>query len=181
MENPSQVSSTNVPAKTWLEQEKQDISRTIIPFVGTLSIIERAKIANWFEANISKDKKTRRKWLGLLPIAHAHTVFIASRLKAEPKSQGLDEHARLQKAWNAQFTGVLPLWTDVDVDRDCLYRLEERMFERSGLAGIAGNCQWGLDAGDHQGDWDPYAGIPMHWNHEDREGSERELEVRLKL
>jgi len=29
------------------------------------------------------------------------------------------------------------------------------MFERSALAGIAGNYQWGLDAGDHQEGWNP--------------------------
>ncbi|GLB45355.1 hypothetical protein LshimejAT787_2200180 [Lyophyllum shimeji] len=43
-------------------------------------------------------------------------------------------------------------------------------------AGIAGHYQWGLDAGDHQDDWDPYAGIPEHWNHNDRDGSDTELE-----
>ncbi|KAG1845162.1 hypothetical protein F4604DRAFT_1595818, partial [Suillus subluteus] len=40
----------------------------------------------------------------------------------------------------------------------------------------------GLDAGNHQDGWDPYAGLPSHWNHEDcNEGDpgydEDELEV----
>ncbi|KAG1718478.1 hypothetical protein EDB19DRAFT_1837982 [Suillus lakei] len=44
------------------------------------------------------------------------------------------------------------------------------------------NHQRGLDAGNHQDSWDPYAGLPSHWNHEDRnEGDpdydENELEV----
>ncbi|KAG1727727.1 hypothetical protein EDB19DRAFT_1642847, partial [Suillus lakei] len=48
--------------------------------------------------------------------------------------------------------------------------------------GSAGNFQWGLDAGNHQDGWDPYAGLPSHWNHEDcNEGDldcdENELEV----
>ncbi|KAF9473671.1 hypothetical protein BDN70DRAFT_816899, partial [Pholiota conissans] len=49
----------------------------------------------------------------------------------------------------------------IDIDRDCLYQLEEEMFERSSRAGIAGHCQWGLDEGDHQF-WNPYDGIPAH-------------------
>ncbi|KAI0684260.1 hypothetical protein BC835DRAFT_1293395, partial [Cytidiella melzeri] len=31
----------------------------------------------------------------------------------------------------------------------------------------AGWYQWGLDAGEHQESWDPYAGLPSHWNHGD--------------
>ncbi|KAG1755805.1 hypothetical protein EDB19DRAFT_1625105, partial [Suillus lakei] len=27
---------------------------------------------------------------------------------------------------------------------------------------------WGLDAGNHQDGWDPYAGLPSHWNRKDR-------------
>jgi len=53
-----------------------------------------------------------------------------------------------------------------------LILLEEEMFERSSLAGIAGNYQWGLDAGDHQDGWLPYAGTPEHWNHDDRESED---------
>ncbi|KAJ7443390.1 hypothetical protein B0H11DRAFT_1931750 [Mycena galericulata] len=34
-------------------------------------------------------------------------------------------------------------------------------------AGCAGNRQWGL-VGPHQNGWNPYADIPAHWNHEDR-------------
>ncbi|KAG0708468.1 hypothetical protein DFH29DRAFT_795223, partial [Suillus ampliporus] len=41
--------------------------------------------------------------------------------------------------------------------------------------------QWGLDAGNHQGSWDPYAGLPSHWNHKDHnerdaDYDEKELE-----
>jgi len=57
-------------------------------------------------------------------------------------------------------------------DRETLEQLEEEMFERSSLAGIAGNYQWGLDAGDHQDGWLPYAGTPEHWNHDDRESED---------
>ncbi|KAF9562489.1 hypothetical protein CPC08DRAFT_609038, partial [Agrocybe pediades] len=54
-----------------------------------------------------------------------------------------------------------------DVDKECLEAFEEIMFENSKLAGIAGNYQWGLDAGDHQDGWNPYAGLPEYFNHGD--------------
>ncbi|KAJ3723720.1 hypothetical protein C8R42DRAFT_536820, partial [Lentinula raphanica] len=46
-----------------------------------------------------------------------------------------------------------------DVDMECLRTLETQMFMRSGEAGIAGWCQWGLDAGHHQDNWNPYEGL----------------------
>ncbi|KAJ7887841.1 hypothetical protein B0H14DRAFT_2303627, partial [Mycena olivaceomarginata] len=52
-----------------------------------------------------------------------------------------------------------------DVDRECLGYFEERLFEHSQETGQAGNHQWGLDAGLHQGGWNPYRDIPSHWNH----------------
>ena len=39
------------------------------------------------------------------------------------------------------------LWQKVDVECECLGKLEEEMFELSETAGIAGEYQWGLDAG----------------------------------
>ncbi|KAG1737214.1 hypothetical protein EDB19DRAFT_1719154 [Suillus lakei] len=57
-----------------------------------------------------------------------------------------------------------------------------RPFEKSARLGPAGNPQWGPDAGNHQDSWDPYAGLPSYWNHEDRDKGdpdydENELEV----
>jgi hypothetical protein len=60
------------------------------------------------------------------------------------------------------------LWQEVDVERECLAKLEKEMFERSEAAGIAGEYQWGWDAGDHQDAWNPYDGLPDHWIHADR-------------
>ena len=68
--------------------------------------------------------------------------------------------------WDIQENGDAELlWQEVDVERECLDKLEEEMFERSKAAGIAGEWQWGLDAGDHQDAWDPYDGLPYHWIH----------------
>ncbi|KAF8842378.1 hypothetical protein BDN67DRAFT_386602 [Paxillus ammoniavirescens] len=49
------------------------------------------------------------------------------------------------------------------------------MFMDSIEAGAAGNQQWGLDAGSHQHGWNPYEGLPSHWNVGYREYSETEL------
>ncbi|KAK0479331.1 hypothetical protein IW261DRAFT_1420054 [Armillaria novae-zelandiae] len=63
----------------------------------------------------------------------------------------------------------------VDVDMEALCILEDRMFDRSEDAGIAGNFQWGLDVGMHQDNW-----CPWKFGGENgkgvREGTESELE-----
>ena len=56
------------------------------------------------------------------------------------------------------------------------------MFEQSAAAGEAGWYQWGLDAGDHQENWDPYSKVPGDWNIGDfyPEDNEELLEVRTE-
>ena len=181
LDAPDTVDSKDVPAKAWLKEmtnNKKDISKELVPHVGSLSLTIRAQIANWFEEKISKNKKVRHKWLGLLPIAHAHTVYIVSILKADPENKMSPDAELLQKAWKVQFSSATSILTDVDVDKDCLALLEEEMFERSARAGVAGHCQWGLDIGDHDG-WDPYQGVPGYFSHGDRAESESELQVSL--
>ena len=160
---------------------------SIVPFTGSLSITERAQVSNWFEAHIAKDKKVRRHWLGLLPLAHAYTLYIATLIRQKSMANRvdiIDDEKVLQLAWELQTTASPEsLWREVDVDKECLDRLEEEMFERSARAGLAGDYQWGLDAGDHQDDWNPYEGTPAEWNHNDRfeNDSEREFEVSGEL
>lgn len=171
------LKNRKIPAKIYLESQNKPLETTIVPFVGCLSISERAQIANWFEHHITDgDRTLRRFWIGLLPIAHAFTVYIAEQLTSNAKFTGRTDDERIEEAWNIQFGAAPPLDIDVDVDRECLQRLEEEMFEVSEHAGVAGNYQWGLDAGDHQ-NWDPYANLPEHWNHGDRTGGDSELEV----
>ena len=72
-------------------------------------------------------------------------------------------------AWEIQVNGNMELlWQEVDVDRECLTKLEEEMFECLKAAGIAGEYQWGLDAGDHQDTWNLYDGLPSHWVYAER-------------
>ena len=128
------------------------------------------------------------KWLGRAPIAHAHTLLITSRKRdflrhSVNVSDGATPEETEQALWNAAWAYLMQAHyvPVVDVDLECLAALEERMFEVSSRAGAAGNHQWGLDAGEHQDKWCPYTELPIHWNHEDRDEHESELEVCVNL
>lgn len=56
--SPDNVPSEEVPAKKWLEGQKKSLTDTLIPYVGALSVSERAQIANWFETHVSLTKDT---------------------------------------------------------------------------------------------------------------------------
>ena len=126
-----ETSSKVVPVKKWLQDNGKDLTTAIVHHVGTLSVIERAQIANWFETHVSREQDVRGLWLGRLPIAHAHTLFIAYRMTKEPAFEDLTWADMLQKAWVAQLTGTPSILGEVDVDRECLEQLEEEMFERT--------------------------------------------------
>ncbi|KAF9455969.1 hypothetical protein BDZ94DRAFT_1315628 [Collybia nuda] len=109
-----------IPARTWLISTKPNLKSTLVPYIGSLTILERAHIANWFELHISQKPDLQQNWLGYLPIAHAHTLFISNQIKSDARFKDLSDDALLQKAWEIQFTGVPSIWTNVDVDHDSL-------------------------------------------------------------
>jgi len=169
--NPKKVD--NIPAKTWLESQGKNITTTIVPFTGNMSVIERAQLGSWFEDHVAlKDKNLRRYWLSPLPFAHTCTLWLVALLhqnKGElQKFDICDDNQVIQAAWRLQTTHSPK--DHVDVDKECLERLEEEMFERSALAGKAGNFQWGLDAGEHQEGWNPYLGTEQ-WSYDDQDSS----------
>ncbi|KAF4618104.1 hypothetical protein D9613_012649 [Agrocybe pediades] len=177
------LQDTPIPALEWLRAQKKPIHSTLVPFVGGLSVNERLQITNWFERNISLDPKLRMNWMGLLPLAHAYTVYLAARLRRTVAQEDtMNDSDLLTKAWEAVHcgAGALDSVLRVDMERECIERLEEEMFENSKEAGIAGHYQWGLDAGHHQEDWNPYSNLRPDWNHEDREGNDEELQVGTK-
>jgi hypothetical protein len=176
--SPNEDPGEYVHAKAWLEDQGKEVD-DIIPYVGTLSVIERAQIANWFETHVSLTKEARVLWMTRLPIAHAHTIFIAFRIRKDPCYKTLTIPDLFLKAWEAQLTGVPTILKNVDVDRECVEFLEEEMFENTDRTGASGNEQWGLDVGHHQGGWNPYIDAPKLWDGKKREGDESELEVRL--
>lgn len=173
LRNPKLADVRSVPAMKWLG--KRDPLRTLIPWTGNLSVVDRAQIANWFETHIAIDNnlRVRNTWLGLLPLTHTFTLFIGSQLLEKPPRKTdiakLSHQELMETAWKIQVNGdVNLLWQEVDVERECLAKLEEEMFERSKAAGIAGEYQWGLDGGDHQDSWNPYDGLPSEWVYDER-------------
>ena len=102
--------------------------------------------------------------LKILPIAHACTCFLlhvncAVFIKDSKYLTLTNDQERvrylLRHAWKLQMEPT-PFLKSVDVDREALEALEEKMFECSSKAGPAGNMQWGLDAGPLQNSWSPY-------------------------
>ncbi|KAJ7699257.1 hypothetical protein B0H17DRAFT_1129327 [Mycena rosella] len=140
------------------------------PQSGNLSILDQGRVIECRVAN--GDRAARVVWSGRIPLAHAYTLLFAHRYypliiaqKGCPPADEELEHRRfvLSRAWEYQ-SGTLPgLWNGLDVDRECLDLLEERMFENSERAGPAGIGQWGLDAGVHQGHRYPY-NVPAPWS-----------------
>jgi hypothetical protein len=189
--HPETVEELEIPAKRHQLQTAQPLTR-MLPYVGNLTILDRAKVTNWFHQRIACGvNKNPSTWIGLLPLAHTFTLLLMHRL-ADALRQHPDFPATasnqdqrlfiLDKCWKYQVeesTGNA--WLEVDVDKECLEQVEEQMFEHSKRAGAAGNSQWGQDIGSHQDDWNPYHDLPDSWNLGDRPGHESELEVSVAL
>ncbi|KAF5310768.1 hypothetical protein D9619_008108 [Psilocybe cf. subviscida] len=183
--NTVRITKANAPMG-WVETSKRNLSTAIFVNVGGLSVDERAQIANWIEVNICKsDRRIREHWLTKLPHAHANTLYIAHRSRAAGR-QDVGDTTLLQESWKVLLTADEAGEGHADVDRESVVSLEEDMFEHSKRSGIAGNQQWGLDAGDHQDCWGVYSGLPQSWSPGDREEEDDELEygpgfIKIKL
>ena len=106
--NPEELGDLYIPAKTWLESCGWNIRTVIVPFMGTLPIIERAQLGNWFEVHVAKNKDLCQHWLGLLPLAHTCMLWLVSLLcKNRSKLQKFDindDNQVLEAAWWLQTT-----------------------------------------------------------------------------
>lgn len=188
--DPANVNEHDVPAKEYLIQTRASLDSVIID-AGDLTFAERGRISNWFETHIALDQVNARPlWVSKLPLAHAYTLVLATRMRPQivqeteypHESSALEQERHiLTRAWAHQSHVSVSLWAETDVDKECIERLEERMFERSKAAGTAGNWQWGMDAGTHQGGWNAYQGTPDQWNYNDRSDHDSELEVTTYL
>lgn len=190
--NPEKIDNAYCPAKNYLLQNGLSLTKTLISDVGDINFIDRARVSNWFQVHIGAEENIEpHVWMGRLPIAHAFTILLASRLRYKivldpifPTSdmQEKQDQFIMESAWEYQRKKVTGgAWIETDVDSQCLENLEIKMFERSARVGVSGHWQWGLDAGTHQEGWDPYHNLPTHWYHDDREGSESELQVCCNL
>jgi hypothetical protein len=173
------------------------VLESLFKYCGDLTAVQQAQVAHWIFDNFEEARETVAQWLGCAPFAHALSIVLAynkrSTLEADPGyptdgTTDAQEEFILDAAWTTllEQTGRSTDVTHTDVDLECLSVFEQRLFEKSAQSGSAGNYQWGLDAGNHQDGWDPYAGLPSHWNHDDRnEGDadydENELEVLFLL
>lgn len=168
-----------IPALALVRKNKraryEALRRGLVCVFGGLSVEDISRINNWIYRKLPSADRNIQTWMGGVVVAHAATLLIASRhrvcIEAEtgfPQDSTAPDKEKylVLRAWEIQNSSIArPM---VDVDRECISILEERMFEESAAAGKAGMWQWGLDAGDHQERWNPYAGLPPHWVHEDR-------------
>ncbi|KAF9039799.1 hypothetical protein BJ165DRAFT_1351680 [Panaeolus papilionaceus] len=154
----ARIQDSLVPVLKWARETKKSLKSSIVPYVGNLTITQRAQLSNWFDIHITgKDPKQRLEWLGRLPFAHAITLYIAHQISQDgDNTPGKNTH-RLKAAWDIQLTRISSRLLDIDVDAESLYLLEADMFEVSVEASVAGYFQWGLDVGHHQDNWSPYA------------------------
>lgn len=174
-----------VPVLQFLRSKRWALTRPV-PDSGGLSKDDLARINNWFTEEL-KDKEGNnvpaKNWALLAPVAHARTLLLAYRMRTEQpdiNSADTSDSAWLDRAWSRQIDKH-DSTPSVDVDREAISALEARMFAQSAEAGVAGNCQWGLDTGPHQDNWYPYIHGPESWTENARVGLESELEVSRSL
>ncbi|THU82689.1 hypothetical protein K435DRAFT_932878 [Dendrothele bispora CBS 962.96] len=155
-------------------------------YCGGLKIDDQARILNWIYTKFPGTNPAHLE----IAAAHARTLLLVHRHKTEfletRPQKNIDvlseDQYLLKKAWErlVEFTGKTidgkPKSVGVDVNYEAISILEEVMFDRTINAGIAGNCQWGLDVGPLEDNWFPYNG-PEAQQDNLREGSESELEV----
>ena len=118
-----------IPAKDFLESGKNGPFGDALFYCGTLSFTEQAEIANWIHHHISDNFLV---WFRKLTQAHATTLYIRALLiNSQPKFGTLNEAEQLEKAWDVQYNSRRPFYEGIDVDCQCINRLEEEMFEIS--------------------------------------------------
>ncbi|KAG2076574.1 hypothetical protein BDR04DRAFT_1003039 [Suillus decipiens] len=200
LEQPDPVKMCNtVPVIRYLADlsEKTGRRHTTVPYCSDLSLTNCTQIANWIYHHIPGASNQIINWLNCATYAHTCTIVIAKHEKNQLQEMAeniLTEHhslapdmvptltpeeqenAILQAAWLDLQLSYNPSSMDIDIDLECLSILEQRMFELSLAAGAAGDEQWGKDAGAHQDQWNPYEGLPKHWNHGDQDPYAPEFE-----
>ncbi|KAG1834009.1 hypothetical protein DFJ58DRAFT_750229 [Suillus subalutaceus] len=133
----------HLPIGRYLQQQGSQASSTggyTVKYCGDLTAVQQAQVTHWIFDNIEGAQET----------------VVQCILEADPDyprdgTADAQEEFILETVWSTILnqTGKSTDVIHTDVDLECL--------------------SWGLDAGNHQDDWDPYAGLPSHWNHEDRD------------
>ncbi len=178
--HPLKVALDNTPALVWLQESKSCPITASVPFNGGITKDDWSQIDNWLADRLKPLE--RRLWVSLVPMAHAGTILLAARIQSDKPKVAWE--TAIERAWEKQvfLTGKTvngDVRQEVDVDLKAVEMLEDCMFDQSEAAEIAGNCQWGLDAGHHQNNWSPYHHNRSSWTNNLRRGSESECTVRL--
>ncbi|KIK62152.1 hypothetical protein GYMLUDRAFT_242844 [Collybiopsis luxurians FD-317 M1] len=132
-------------------------------YCGGLWDTDLAGIRNWLYECIGPDDAVKLEIYHLLDysIAHARTLLLAYRYFSEfaldANEDDVNQHV-LHKAWERlqDWNGLTPdgkmeQTKPADVNFEAICLLDKIMFDTSVWAGLAGNHQWGLDAGPHEG------------------------------
>ncbi|PBK62322.1 hypothetical protein ARMSODRAFT_980786 [Armillaria solidipes] len=150
-------------------------------FMGIFKRIKRA-IATWLLETDSESEDAVQGEPNRLGYRHRDLFLQDEDCPPTSDIEAVNRFVR-QKAWE-RLVGYTGCTTDgkpkpnvVDVDMEALILLEMRMFDRSEDAGVAGNHQWGLDAGMHQDGRYPWSSDGPEGEKDSREGNESELEV----
>ncbi|KAF5358855.1 hypothetical protein D9757_013954 [Collybiopsis confluens] len=186
MLNPKSVKE-RIPAREWIRESKRTLKA--IPLTGGLTCDDCTRINSWFTEKIPQAKGKEHLRVDALPIAHARTLVLVHRHQEEftentdvGDSGGVVQRAfdRLNEWTGKSIDGKDKLFEACDVDLEALRILERLIFDISASAGEAGNQQWGLDAGAHQQNWNPWA---VHGPEQDapnrREATDDETEIQV--
>ena len=154
--------------------EKIHLQSGLILFTGALSNTDIAMVNNWLYYNLTSGSVIPNQWFQHAVAAHAITLLILYKSYIISSSNipyiQLSHHPQifyghLKDAWMSQCHSA-PALSPPDIDREAISLLERLMLEVSSSGGPASNYQWGLDAGNHQGHWNPFEYTPAHWREE---------------
>ncbi|KAJ3563967.1 hypothetical protein NP233_g8597 [Leucocoprinus birnbaumii] len=144
----------------------QPTTGLMLPVQAPLTTAEYQMLNDWMLKRLCIKKELYRKTFmheGRVRV-HAITLLVAYRLKKKSKvKREVEWKEWLSRAWAVQRKadlekGILDKQAASmdEVDRKCVADLERLMFDCRERAGLAGARQWGLDAGYHQNNWNPY-------------------------
>lgn len=123
---------------------------------GDLTPTEVGQIVSWLSSNVKKDPSQFMRGAAYF---HAITIVLSMKHSIPLSSAWTDYQLNYKK--NCHSVGSALAYRRIE--QLALQHLEEEMFDCRPSAGLAGNCQWGLDVGYHQNRWDPYSDISDEW------------------
>ena len=147
----------------------------LLLFRGTLTATDVAMVHHWLHTKLSFGATKKDQWFQHVPAAYAMTLLILYHsyhkwCEDNIPVETLPSHPTLfcnllKQAWDLQCKGNSKP-DGIDVDQEAVKVLERAMFEISKAAGLASHYQWGLDAGNHQQQWNPFQNTPSDWHDE---------------